>query len=84
MAAKLTLDAVTQRLAVLRARRRRIGWFDFSPWSWDICTTVARASRVAHRPSPCRHPPAPRMRPQRQTAALERVPRLTEIFRQNV
>lgn len=56
MAAKLTLDAVTQRLAALRARRRRIGWFDFSPWSWDICTTVARASRIVRRLAGTRRP----------------------------
>lgn len=56
MAAKLQLDAVTQRLAALRARRRRSGWFDFSPWSWDMCTAVARVSRIVHRHAGARRP----------------------------
>jgi hypothetical protein len=47
--AAMTLEVVTRRLSVLRARRRRVGWFDYSPWSWDMRTTVARALRIVDR-----------------------------------
>lgn len=38
-----------RRLAQLRSRRRRIGWFDFSSDSVDMVTTSARALRVLQR-----------------------------------
>jgi len=38
--------AIRDRLARLRACRRRIGWFDFSSDSWDMQTTSARAYRI--------------------------------------
>lgn len=43
---KLNLYQIRDRLAHLRAGRRRIGWFDFSSDSWDMQTTMARALRI--------------------------------------
>lgn len=37
---------ILNRLAHLRASRRRIGWFDFCSDSWDMRTTSARAMRI--------------------------------------
>lgn len=49
-------EALCGRLAVLRASRRRIGWFDFSPSSWDMLTTQARAGRIQLRLAGRREP----------------------------
>lgn len=49
MANELTLPQIHDRLARLRARRRRIGWFDFSSDSWDMRTTACRALRIYRR-----------------------------------
>lgn len=43
------LSVIEARLARLRARRRRLGWFDFSSDSWDMRTTRARAWRIYQR-----------------------------------
>ena len=41
-----SFTSIRDRLARLRACRRRIGWFDFSSDSWDMQTTNARAYRI--------------------------------------
>ena len=45
-----------RRLAQLRSRRRRLGWFDFSSDSVDMVTTSARALRVLQRLRGVRRP----------------------------
>ena len=42
----LSCETIANRLARLRARRRRLGWFDYSSDSWDMRTTQARALRI--------------------------------------
>lgn len=42
----MDLRTIHLRLAELRARRRRMGWFDFSPDSYDMRTTQCRAFRI--------------------------------------
>lgn len=44
--AELDLFRICDRLARLRAGRRRIGWFDFCSDSWDMRTTAQRALRI--------------------------------------
>ena len=52
----MTLYNVCNRLAHLRAQRRRLGWFDFSSDSWDMQTTMARALRIYRRVQGHRQP----------------------------
>lgn len=52
----LTWAGIVQRLARLRAARRRIGWFDFASDSWDMRTTTERAFRIWARISGKRQP----------------------------
>lgn len=52
----LNLYQIRDRLAQLRAGRRRIGWFDFSSDSWDMQTTMARALRIFMRTRGVRMP----------------------------
>ena len=56
MEASCSLDSITRRLAALRDRRRRLGWFDYSAGSWDMRTSEARASRIADRLAGTRRP----------------------------
>ena len=57
----VTYRQVVARLAQLRARRRRLGYFDFSSDSYDMRSTEARAYRIwgrilgERRPLQCMH-----------------------------
>lgn len=42
----LAFTTIRDRLARLRAKRRRIGWFDYSSDSYDMKSTAARAMRI--------------------------------------
>jgi hypothetical protein len=53
---ELDLYQLSERLARLRACRRRLGWFDFSSDSWDMRTTMARALRIFRRVNGFREP----------------------------
>lgn len=46
---ELSLSQLTRLLALKRARRRRLGWFDFCTDSHDMRTTECRALRVVQR-----------------------------------
>lgn len=43
---KLSYLQIFNRLMRLRAKRRRLGFFDYSPLSWDHDTTGRRAVRI--------------------------------------
>lgn len=52
----VTFEWITQRLIRNRARRRRLGIFDHSAWSWDIRTSRSRAWRIWRRINGVREP----------------------------
>ena len=49
-------DDVLRRMVRLRAKRRRLGWFDHCSDSWDMRSTSARAWRVYQRIKGIREP----------------------------